>query len=83
MNLSNTKLVKYEKLIECVSIIGFKYEIGIIESDSIITIYPLHTDLGYEFPIKDNNIDWEAYTENAALIPNDIKEKATYLISKV
>lgn len=75
--------IKYEKLTECISNTGFKYEIGIIESGSIVTIFPLHTDLGYEFPIKNDKIDWETYAENSALIPDDIKEKADHLIHKV
>jgi hypothetical protein len=78
--------VKYKSLENATSSTGFKYEIGIMTvirgttSESVIIIYPLHTDLGYEFYINNNQIDWETYAENAALIPDDIKEKADLLI---
>lgn len=65
---------KYQLLLEVISDAGFKYEIGILSEESMIVIFPLHTDLGYKFPINDSEINWNMYPENAALIPDEIKQ---------
>lgn len=59
---------------------NFNYEIDVGDKD--IVVWTPYGNLGYQFLLQNNLVDWNQYPEHAALIPEEVMQHVESLVQK-
>lgn len=81
--VQNVEVVKERDQNKFISSTGFKYEFIWAKKESMIVVFPLHAELGYEFTVVDGEIQWKHPEGAEAYLGDDVKEFANIWIKKI
>jgi hypothetical protein len=82
-SMKDVEIVKEKDQNNFTSSTGFKYEFIWAKKESMIVVFPLHSDLGYEFAVVDGEIQWKHPEGAEAYLGDDVREFADLWIKKI